>query len=201
MFAGILALLFSGMLFTACESSDEDDSLTVDPEEVELTSDGETQIFEVLYADGEEKKLATPIEWKVSNSAIGFIAEQSGAKAIYQRRTEGVNIVYAEDQYGSQGYATVNPRSATESDDDGEDTLSLNALPSPIPAGQNAATVTVSRGISPYSWSVGDTSYGVLSDSTTAAAQNIYTSKRVGVNTVYVTDANGATGQINIEQE
>ncbi|MCK5850099.1 MAG: hypothetical protein KAH23_04225 [Kiritimatiellae bacterium] len=193
--------LFATMLFVGCDSSDNTNSLTIDPEEVELASDGETQVFEVLY-DGETvSDLALPIEWKVSDPSIGVIASHSGYKAIYQRRAAGVNIVYAEDQYGSEGYATVNPRASRSSDSSSDDTLTLAANPSPIPVGNNASTVTVSRGVSPYSWSVGDSSYGVLSDSTTAGSQNIYTSKRVGVNTIYVTDGNGASGQINVEQE
>ena len=187
------------MLMFGCESTDDTKALTVEPEEAELTANGETQVFEVMEEEGETDSLSTPIEWSVSDSSKGVIVKNSGYKAVYQRLAEGVNIVYAKDQYGSEGYATVNPRAAQDTGSSSGETLTVIATPSPIPAGQNSSTVTVSRGVSPYSWSVGDASYGILDGSTTATT--VYTSKRVGVNTIYVIDANGARGQINIEQE
>lgn len=187
------------VLFVGCEGSDDTYSLTVSPEEAELVANGETQIFEVLQDTEETGELSSPIEWSVSDSSKGVIVSSSGYKAIYQRLASGVNIVYAKDQYGSKGYATVNPRAAQDSDSDTGNTLTVAANPSPIPAGQNSSTVTVTRGTSPYTWNVGDSSYGILDGSATAVT--IYTSKRVGINTIYVVDANGARGQINIEQE
>ena len=193
-----VVVLFVAAFMFGCESADDTYSLTLEPQEAELTSNGETQIFEVLQ-DDQTGELSTPIEWNVSDSSKGVIVSSSGYTAIYQMIADGVNIVYAHDQYGSKGYATVNPRAAQDTTSSSDDTLTVIATPSPIPAGQNASTVTVSRGVSPYSWSVGDSSYGVLDGST--AATTVYTSRRVGVNTIYVVDANGATGQINIEQE
>jgi len=74
---------------------------------VTVTAGGNTNtvVFSVV---GGTRDLSLPLEWEVSNQALGQIISVGGSNAVYVRTpASGVNVVTARDQYDSEGFATV----------------------------------------------------------------------------------------------
>lgn len=56
----------------------------------------------------DDKPLALPIEWRVTNPELGSINSGSANSAVYVSSGQaGANTIIARDQYGSEGFATV----------------------------------------------------------------------------------------------
>jgi len=121
LFAVPLAIMAVAMfVFSGCEEADNRESLVVDPSFVDLTkvlttNKNVTLTFAVVEG---LKELSLPLEWRVSDTTLGDIVFQSGKTASYVPAIvvgsggtwtwkTGVNAIMVEDQYGSQGMATV----------------------------------------------------------------------------------------------
>ena len=103
-----------GFLVTGCESGKGLESLFISPESVTLTATNKTVIFtaggESLSTNdtGQVASLARPLQWYVSDPALGSITKSSGTQAVYTRTTaNGENTVIVKDQYDNEGFATV----------------------------------------------------------------------------------------------
>jgi len=97
-----------------CEDADTTASLIIEPSFVDLTGTLVTnQDATVTFAvtDG-LRALSLPLEWSVSDKALGSIAFAGGNTAVYRPVTSpatahGFNAILVEDQYGAQGMASV----------------------------------------------------------------------------------------------
>ena len=103
-----------GFLITGCESGKGLESLFISPESVTLTATNKTVIFtaggESLSTNdtGVVTSLARPLQWYVSDPALGSITKSSGTQAVYTRTSaNGDNTVIVKDQYDNEGFATV----------------------------------------------------------------------------------------------
>lgn len=103
---GVVAglLLWMG---TGCEEADGLAGLSVEP--AEATLGPSVGVYTEVFTAGVSNSLALPLEWRVSNEALGHIASQSGTKAVYvaNRGMRGENVVTVRDQYGNEGSAAV----------------------------------------------------------------------------------------------
>lgn len=96
----VLIIAISAVVPAGCETG-SGAALTVS------TSDNVT--FTVDTNSVTKGDLALPLEWRVSNPALGTITSSSGYSAVYSRTSQsGVNVIIVEDQYGAEGMATVN---------------------------------------------------------------------------------------------
>ncbi len=180
-----------------CEKGGSQDTLTVTPGSLEMTRNNETARFSV---SGGLRELSLPLTWRVSNSAVGNVIASEGADAEYVRFTPGINIVMVKDQYGAEGFATVNSPGI-----DGRQpgyNLTLVANPDKtIPAGVTTVTIKVINGLAPYAWSVSDPARGSVSGGTGDTVTYTALSIPAGdpeKNTVICTDRNGARGTIEL---
>jgi hypothetical protein len=193
----LLAVCF---FLSGCETGDETAQLVVTPSDVDVTVTNDT--VSLTVTDG-LRDLSIPLEWTVRDADLGSIdPAYSGATAVYVSRDKnGINLVTVRDQYGAVGHATINHNYSTSTGGVGGATVSLSANPGQIPVGQNTSTITALSGQPPFTWSVGDASYGGIEQNATNQYMSTYTSLRVGANTVYVTDRDGRTGQITVTQQ
>jgi hypothetical protein len=88
-------------------------ALTVTPETVRLagatTNAAPTNTVMLAVETNSLRSLSLPITWKVTNPALGSVVANDGATAQYSRTpARGINVVTASDQYGAEGFCTVN---------------------------------------------------------------------------------------------
>ncbi len=109
-----LALVATGVLTSGCEEATGTRSLTVDPEFADLTgsstSSTTNNTFSQTFTVSEDslQDLSLPLEWRVSNTALGRIASSGGRSASYVRTGgSGDNSIFVVDQFGAEGIATV----------------------------------------------------------------------------------------------
>lgn len=186
----------AALVFTGCEKEENAVVITIYPNPIEMTVSNDTVL---LTATGGIRALSLPMTWSVSNPLLGTIdPAYHGDFAVYVGRdSNGVNLVTVRDQYGAEGHATVTHNYTSPTGTTDQVGVGLVASQGEIPVGQNTTTITATNGVPPYSWRVGDSTYGNV-----GATGNpiIYTSTRAGANTVYVTDRDGRQGQISIVQ-
>jgi len=119
----LFALSISAVLvLCGCESGDGTAALTVTPGMVYLSG---TTNNVTLYVGGTQtgtngtavttagglRSLSEPLEWLVTNPALGTILESGGNMAVYARYpADGVNTVIVKDQYDAEGFATIHQR-------------------------------------------------------------------------------------------
>lgn len=98
------ALLWVG---TGCEEASGLDGLSVTPES--KTLGGSSNETSVVFTAAVSNTLALPLEWRVSNSALGNITSHSGTKAVYVANSgkKGNNVITVRDQYDNEGSAVV----------------------------------------------------------------------------------------------
>lgn len=193
---GGIALVAVGGLFLVCSGCEKATGLaglSIDPSYVTLTPGSNSVILAVT---GVTNNLALPLEWSVSDPALGTIQNHSGYTAVYKSTDRsGQNTVTVRDQYENEGFATINQVEEQYS-------LSLAADPSTtISASNSVVTITVenaSEAQPPFDWSVSDSSLGEIEDAGGSSA--VYRSRRAGSNVIHVEDANGAAGSIAITQ-
>ena len=188
-FVMTMLLMVSGVLFQAgCESAEGLDGLQVEPSSVTLTpGTSNSVIFTALL--NVTNKLAFPIEWSVSDTSLGSIAVSTANSAVYRSTgRNGNNVIKARDQYSNEGVATITQTSDSY-------LLTLTASPTSLTSTETACTVTVSGGVGPYSWSVGNSALGNVSGSGSSV---MYASTQAGSNVIIVHDDNGVAASIAI---
>ncbi|MDA1045008.1 MAG: hypothetical protein O3C57_07275 [Verrucomicrobia bacterium] len=107
-----VALTATGLM-TGCEEADGITALVVEPDFADLTATTSTgsntlngQTFTVTEAS--LQGLSLPLKWRVSNPALGNIAQSGGRSASYVRTlAHGDNSILVTDQFGAEGIATV----------------------------------------------------------------------------------------------
>jgi len=107
------------LILCGCESGEGTAALTITPSAVYLSG---TTNNVTLYVGGTSsgtngaavttsgglRSLSEPLEWRVTNPALGTILESSGNMAVYARYpANGVNTVIVKDQYDAEGFATI----------------------------------------------------------------------------------------------
>ncbi len=123
-FGFVICTMAAGLL-VGCDEADVNGRLEVLPEAATIDANGGSVVFTAYWIeeedfDGtnltarlrstppEDKELALPIEWSVSDSNLGSITAGSGNSAAYVSSGRvGVNTVIARDQYGAEGLASV----------------------------------------------------------------------------------------------
>ena len=95
-----------------CEPGNEAVGLTVYPAQVSLTGATNTVIFTVRAGSTNSssglRPLSLPLEWSVSNPALGVIVAAEGYSAGYAATSEhGINVVTVMDQYRAEGFAVI----------------------------------------------------------------------------------------------
>jgi len=85
-----------------CESTTSADSaMTVDPPSVDLTVSNRTQVFTAALTTT-NTTLVLPLNWSVSNPALGTIKASQGVTAVYESAGNvGENTVTVRDQTGN----------------------------------------------------------------------------------------------------
>lgn len=197
--AGIGTIMLLGP--AGCEQAEDTAVITIRPNPVEMTSPNSAVL---LTATGGLRSLSLPLTWTVSNTNFGTIDPvYRGDFAVYVSGTSNgvVNTVIVVDQYGAEGFATITHNYGSVTNQNGGTVLQVTATPGQIPVGSNTSEIQVGTNTysrAPYSWRVGDNSYGDVRPTNTAT--NTYTSFRRGSNTIYVRDADGRQGVVMVEQ-
>jgi hypothetical protein len=105
------AILTGALLTTGCEEAKGTMALTVSPSFVDLSGDlvgGTNGVVQTFTVTAGTRDLSLPLEWRVSNPALGQIAGSGGFSASYQHTgARGDNAILVKDQYGAEGIATV----------------------------------------------------------------------------------------------
>jgi len=93
-----------GSVMTGCEGSG--DALNVYPVNSGMGTNVTTVSLSVVSST---KEIVFPLEWSVSNPALGSITSTSGYSAVYTRTAvNGMNNITVRDQNWTEGKATVN---------------------------------------------------------------------------------------------
>ena len=108
-FAMLIAVAYLLAVHSGCETTDGTSGLTVTPSESALSGASNSVVFTVSDATNSNLRvLSLPLEWSVSNPALGSINERGGYSAVYVRNSgNGANVIRVKDQYGAEGIATV----------------------------------------------------------------------------------------------
>lgn len=188
-FAGLVAFcaIFCALVLSpGCEEADGLYQLYLDPSNIELTYASNSVSLTVV---GTSNALALPLEWRVSNPDLGYIAFETGYSALYYRYSDnGDNVVIVKDQYENEGFATIRQIS-------GPGALTIQK----VRADTNTWTVSVvNPGPGLYEWWERKPAIGqVVSIGNGSSA--VYDVKVFGErNDVYVRDRNGNIGSISI---
>jgi len=106
-------LLIPLMLLSGCEPGDDEvrGEIPVTPASTTLSGDEKTVILtaDLSVGDADPEPIVYPLEWSVSDPAMGRIVAQSGNKASYTHTSQGTgaNTIVVRDQMAREGLATV----------------------------------------------------------------------------------------------
>jgi hypothetical protein len=90
---------------TGCEDRRQDSDIAIDPQSSTLSKGGDTVVLTVTDPNG---VLVRPLQWSVTNPALGAIMRAAGDSAIYQRgAADGSNGVVVRDDTGREGIAEI----------------------------------------------------------------------------------------------
>jgi hypothetical protein len=101
-------------LFSGCETGGDKNGLSITPSSVSSSNRTEGIVFTVdsgtnTTTESGVKELSLPLTWRTTNPLLGSITSSGGYSCTYVRNSSrGVQTIIVEDQYGSQGSATVN---------------------------------------------------------------------------------------------
>jgi len=204
--AGCGVLVLAVALGTpGCEKAEGMDGLSVNPDAVTM-GPGDRSVAITVSGGITNTPLALPLEWHVSNRALGTIEITGPTSATYRRTGQvGINTVTVRDQFKNEGFCVVEQVDAMTHLLDQEGSvyvLALTASPeSPISMGSaTTISITATEGMTPpYSWRKvsGPGSLSAGSGSTSA----VYSSSTPGVGVIRVTDGNGVQGVLSIVVE
>ncbi len=204
---GMLALALAiTLLAVGCEKAEGLLGLVLEPGAATLGEEDQTLLITVTGGVTNES-LALPLEWRVSNPALGSIEITGRASAIYRRTgRHGMNTVTARDQYKNEGFCVIEQVAGLRPDDSDDPPavyeIALNASPaSPISEG-GATTISINMvtGVKPpYTWEL-VSGPGTLSAGT-GSSSAVYSSTTVGIGVIRVSDGNGVQGLISIVVE
>jgi hypothetical protein len=183
--SGQIGDYFDGNPYVSEVRPDANRYIRILPASADVTVAGEVVRFQ---ADGGTE----PYVWMVANEAAGSITPSRANEALYTALQVAANNVMVFDKAGRSGVATING---------GEENplaLSVSASPSVLTTDGARAVARVTGGTAPYLWSVLDNSLGDLDQNT--GEEVIYTRFQAGDNAVRVTDSDGASGAVIIQQ-
>jgi len=94
---------------TGCEKTTTGKTLAVTPAASEIGPGQAVALTAAIpQADREKRQIYYPLEWAVSNGALGSIRDAAGDTAVYVAGdSEGVNTVTVRDQAGAEGVASI----------------------------------------------------------------------------------------------
>ena len=110
---GIIAagacLVSTMLLWVGCEDSPTDNTITVSPASVSVTNNYVITFTAALPGSNATRRLYFPLEWSVSNPALGQVLSSTGNTAIYGAVAgqSGANVITVRDQAGSEGSAAI----------------------------------------------------------------------------------------------
>lgn len=95
--------------WTGCESAGGTDGISLSPASVTFGNGSSNATSAVVFTAQVSGTLALPLQWRVSDSALGNIISAAGSNATYRANSgrKGDNIVTVTDQYGNEGSAVV----------------------------------------------------------------------------------------------
>ncbi|MDA0321229.1 MAG: hypothetical protein O2923_00725 [Verrucomicrobia bacterium] len=142
---------------TIIKTDDEDIPLSVSPDTVTLSSDGEKVVFAAIGSSG-------PFRWGVGDDTRGKISIRNSDEAIYTRLMAGNNAVTVIDKRGFAAVASITQ----------PDLPALAISPSSATTTTNGTLVfTAAGGTEAYTWSIA-TGTGIVSPAT--GSSTVYTS-------------------------
>lgn len=182
--SGGIAGYFENNPYTSLERLEGYEYLRITPASAEVTFVGQTVRFQV---DGG----TPPYEWTVALPGVGGIGSVRENEAVYTAGAVAPNNVLVFDVAGRSGVAAINGGIETE-------TLAVNADPDTLAVDGGRSAVNVTGGVPPYRWSVLDGDLGTIDRNSGESV--VYTRLRSGDNSVRVTDSEGSTGAVVIQQ-
>ena len=144
-----------------------------------------------------------PYIWDIANTSAGSLSVRGWSQCIYRVKKLEPNDVIVYDQHGHAAIARITVGSATNT----PVTPTPTPTPSPLTVSPSGATLndfgdtvmlTASGGTAPYSWTVANLALGNLN--TSSGSTVIYTRSFSGNNSVTVTDSDGDSRAVPIQQ-
>jgi hypothetical protein len=100
-----IIVLLAGMLLSACDDTNTDSALLVQPGSVEISG----PVSVLLTATNTGDTLFLPLAWTVNNEDLGRITSSGGNQAAYTSNGRvGQNVVFVKDQAGREALAVIN---------------------------------------------------------------------------------------------
>jgi hypothetical protein len=126
------------------------------------------------------------LRWMLCGALVFFVA---GCETSDNPDTDGVETHFEDNPAGPSSHGSLpNPTY----------TLTVSVSAGTLSADGDRATVTVSGGVPPYSWSVQDINLGNISANSGSSV--VYTRLNAGANAVTVNDSQGHVGNAVIQQ-
>ncbi|MEI6564572.1 MAG: hypothetical protein WCO42_09745 [bacterium] len=99
----------AAFVWSGCESAGGTGGIGISPSSVTLGGASSNATEAVVFTAQTSGTLALPLEWRVSNPALGTIISQSGSNATYKANSgaKGDNIITVRDQYQNEGSAVI----------------------------------------------------------------------------------------------
>lgn len=103
----VIAVMATWVL-TGCESAEGTSRMSISPANPILNGSSSNSNV-VVFTAGVKDSLSLPLQWSVSDPALGNILSASGSNATYMANSgkKGDNVVTVRDQYASEGSAVV----------------------------------------------------------------------------------------------
>jgi hypothetical protein len=161
--------------------------LTITPVSATASIVGQTIAFTVSGGNGS-------FQWGVSEPANGKIESKGADQAMYTCLVVGNNDVIVQDDSGH--YATAHIASVPT------DTITISPASVSLSSGALNASLAVSGGTPPYSWTSGNPALGTVSYSASSSYVAGYTAVAgaYGQNVITVIDANGRATSATVTQ-
>ncbi len=105
----LMGLLIVVLFATGCEKTTTRATINVTPASAELDIRGAVTFTAAIpESERETRQLYYPLEWRVSNEALGSLRQTAGDSAVYVAGDmAGVNTVSVRDQAGAEGVAAI----------------------------------------------------------------------------------------------
>lgn len=182
--AGDLDSYFANNPFVSDPRGSSENPVSISPQSEFVDSAGQQIAFRAAGGTG-------PYTWDVAVPANGSVnASANWRMGVYTANKVSENSVIVYDR---NGYAAIASIGVSAPDD-----LTASAAPATLSADGDKAVVSASGGRAPYTWSVQDVALGNID--TTSGASVLYTRYNAGDNGVRVTDQNGDSVSVVIEQ-
>ncbi len=103
----VVAVVVAGVLGVGCDTVTQSGSVVITTDVPSLTATGRVAV--VITANDTNGTLYLPLEWSVSDAALGSVTKQGALTALYQGNAQvGINTVTVRDQGNAEGFSVIN---------------------------------------------------------------------------------------------